>query len=95
MKTGNEEHLVKVDDFKIDHVTGSIKVIKSGAKLEKPSFGIPSSDYATSKNTLRVYQGSTVQLEEFFDKIYQGSVGYKFDIGIPVGALIIVNSIPS
>jgi len=87
-ETGNEEHLVKIDDFKIDHVTGRIKVIKSGVKLEKPSFGIPSSDYATSTNNLKVYQGGTAQLEEFFDEIYQGSVGYKFGIGIPVGAAI-------
>jgi len=53
MASGNEEHLVKIDDFKIDHVTGRTKVIKSGAKLEKPSFGIPSSDYAIFTDNLK------------------------------------------
>ena len=81
-ETGNEEHIVKIDGFKIDHATGRIKVIKSGSKLEKPLFGIPSSDYAIPTNDLRMYEGGTVQLEEFFDGIY------RLGIGIPVGATI-------
>ncbi len=86
-ETGNEEHLVKIDDFKIDHITGRIKVIKSRAKLEKPSFGIPSSDYATFTNNL-VYQGDVAYLEDFLSEIYPDIVEYRLGIGIPVGASI-------
>jgi len=87
-ETGNEEHLVKIDDFKIDHITGRIKVIKSRAKLEKPSFGIPSSDYATFTNNLKLNRGDVAYLEDFLSEIYPNIVEYRLGIGIPVGASI-------
>ncbi|WP_029551055.1 hypothetical protein [Thermococcus zilligii] len=85
--TGNERYIAKIDEFSVSGKYGGVLNIKSGATLERPPY-LPPFDALKQSPALEGPIGRDVYLENFFGEIYEGTDGYSFGIGVPVGALV-------
>ena len=85
--TGKERYFAKIDSFTIDRVSGNVEHIASGLTLGKPPYNFPSEWMKKSKG-ISVGINNPVSLSEFYGKIYEGSDGHSFGVGIPVGAIL-------
>ncbi len=85
--TGNERYFAKIDGFTVDRVGERVKHIESGSTLGRPPYNFPSSWMEKSEG-ITVGINESVSLCEFYDRIYAGSDGYSFGVGVPVGAIL-------
>ncbi len=85
--TGNERYFAKVDSFTIDRVSGNVKHIASGSTLGKPPYNFPSS-WMKKSSGISTGVNNPISLSEFYGKIYAGSDGHSFGVGVPVGAIL-------
>lgn len=84
--TGNERYFAKIDHFDTSSQHGSVKDIKSGVSFERPQFY--TEDIPVEYVTLSGSKGRDIYLADFFNRIYTGTKGYSFGVGVPVGTLI-------
>ncbi|WP_099209597.1 hypothetical protein [Thermococcus henrietii] len=85
--TGNERYFAKIDSFTIDRVSGNVEHIESGSTLGEPPYSFPNSWMEKSRG-ISVGINDPVSLSEFYGKIYAGSDGHSFGVGIPIGAIL-------
>ncbi|WP_457742171.1 hypothetical protein [Thermococcus sp.] len=85
--TGKERYFAKIDSFTIDRVSGNVKHIASGSTLGKPPYNFPNNWMKKSKG-ISTGVNNPISLSEFYGKIYAGSNGHSFGVGIPVGAIL-------
>lgn len=86
-ETGNERYFAKIDRFSISETINGIKNIESGHTLGMPPYNFPTRWMKKSDGIPRSI-GQKVYLENFYGKIYAGSDGHSFGVGVPVGAIL-------
>ncbi|NJE61712.1 hypothetical protein [Thermococcus sp. 21S7] len=89
--TGNERYFAKIDSFTIKRKSGDIKVITSGASFGKPPYNFPD-EWMEKSGKVRGAIEDRVGIDEFYGKIYSGTDGHSFGVGVPVGAILTVLS---
>ncbi len=95
-ETGNERYFAKIDGFTIDRY-GTVKHIESGYSLGKPPYNFPS-EWMKKSEGINGSINAPISISEFYGKIYAGSDGHSFGVGIPVGAVLEAlsdNSLPA
>ncbi|MDV3104108.1 hypothetical protein [Thermococcus waiotapuensis] len=85
--TDNERYFAKIDSFTVDRVSGNIKHIASGSTLGKPPYNFPSS-WMKRSDGISSGVNSPISISEFYGKIYIGSDGHSFGVGVPIGAIL-------
>ncbi len=85
--TGNERYFAKIDGFTIDRVSGEIKHIVSGSTLGKPPYNFPD-EWMKKSSGISAGVNNPISISEFYGRIYAGSDGQSFGVGIPVGAIL-------
>ena len=85
-ETGNERYFAKIDRFTIDRY-GTVKHIKSGHSLGMPRYNFPS-EWMKKSEGISGNINAPISISEFYGKIYAGSDGHSFGVGVPVGAIL-------
>ncbi len=85
--TGNERYFAKIDSFSIKRKSGNIQVITSGATLGRPSYNFPD-EWMRKSTGISGSIGDRIGIDEFYGRIYAGSDGHSFGVGVPVGAIL-------
>ncbi|WP_456421227.1 hypothetical protein [Thermococcus sp.] len=85
--TGNERYFAKIDNFAITGTHGNVKDIASGATLGKPPYNFPS-EWMKKSSGISGTLSKPVYIADFYGKIYAGSDGHSFGVGVPIGAIL-------